>query len=101
MSKEQQFLNDLHRGYEIRRIETVIETLDAGVFKSLSSYADAEHFLRFALTEIRRLKKENADVEQRVQRHEKALNEIIAYSTDENAVDVASVSMGYVEGEQP
>ncbi|MEK5416324.1 hypothetical protein [Paenibacillus sp. FSL L8-0708] len=41
-----------------------------------------------------------AEAQQTIARHETALNEIIAYSTDENAVDVASVSMGYVEGEK-
>lgn len=40
------------------------------------------------------------EAQQTIARHETALNEIIAYSTDENAVDVASVSMGYVEGEK-
>ncbi|MEK4452842.1 hypothetical protein [Paenibacillus sp. FSL L8-0506] len=41
-----------------------------------------------------------AEAQQTIARHETTLNEIIAYSTDENAVDVASVSMGYVEGEK-
>ncbi|CAH1055951.1 hypothetical protein [Paenibacillus pseudetheri] len=40
------------------------------------------------------------EAQQTIARHETALNEIIAYSTDENTVDIAGVSMGYVEGEK-
>lgn len=44
------------RAYEMERINRVLDSLDRGVFKSLSAYADAEHFLRFARDEIGRLK---------------------------------------------
>lgn len=40
-----------------------------------------------------------AEAQQTIARHEEALNGIIAYSTDKNAVDIASESMGYPEDE--
>ncbi|MNC27735.1 hypothetical protein D3C75_759200 [compost metagenome] len=51
-------------------------------------------------TEMQSLENKLTEAQQTIARHETALNEIIAYSTDENAVDVASVSMGHVEGEK-
>lgn len=60
-------------------------------------WKEAVNGLMMADTDVQR---DLVEAQQTIARHETALNEIIAYSTDENAVDVASVSMGHVEGEK-
>jgi len=61
---ETKFMNNFARMYEIERIERVLDSLDKKVFKDLSAYADAEHFLRFARDEIHRLQAENKSIQQ-------------------------------------
>lgn len=61
---ETEAMNNFARAYEIGRIERVLDSLDNKVFKDLSAYADAEHFLRFARDEIRRLQAENQSIQQ-------------------------------------
>lgn len=50
-------------------------------------------------TEMQRVQGKLVEAQQTIARHEEALNGIIAYSTDKNAVDIASESMGYPEDE--
>ncbi|CAH1058791.1 hypothetical protein [Paenibacillus pseudetheri] len=49
--------------------------------------------------EATEVSKRLAEAQQTIAKHEEALNGIIAYSTDKNAVDIASESMGYPEDE--
>ncbi|MEK3770074.1 hypothetical protein MKY14_16100 [Paenibacillus sp. FSL R5-0887] len=50
-------------------------------------------------TEMQMVQGKLVEAQQTIARHEEALNGIIAYSTDKNAVDIASESMGYPEDE--